>query len=258
MKKTIFFLAIILLSLNSLSSQQKKHITPTSISFVEKSVISSKRKFEKSIDKFVVKMFKSVINAVEKEDNINIDTKNMINLGKKTVVPLMKSEYKDLVKEYCYKIYNDKVVQFEKQNDKVVGDYKVVNKSTGKYRYLAKKDSITYYGKEQLYTYLNDDVIVKEYRNKTKKIGKINCFKVVYKKRISAKEFDNSFSEFVSKFYEIYELYVTEDFRLDYHPIIKNEFILKKYYPLEVKITKSYIKGAYKEIKMNTINFYKD
>ena len=179
MKKTIFFLAIILLSLNSLSSQQKKHITPTSISFVEKSVISSKRKFEKSIDKFVVKMFKSVINAVEKEDNINIDTKNMINLGKKTVVPLMKSEYKDLVKEYCYKIYNDKVVQFEKQNDKVVGDYKVVNKSTGKYRYLAKKDSITYYGKEQLYTYLNDDVIVKEYRNKTKKIGKINCFKVV-------------------------------------------------------------------------------
>ncbi len=33
----------------------------------------------------------------------------------------------------------------------------------------------------------------------------------------------------------ITEMYVTDSIKLDYHPIIKNKQILKKYYPMEIK-----------------------
>lgn len=72
-------------------------------------------------------------------------------------------------------------------------------------------------------TYKSDDrfQLVKENQNKTKQIAEFNCYQVLLK--------DTNTNRTV-------EMYVTDEIRLEFHPIFNVKKYLAQYYPLNIKI----------------------
>jgi hypothetical protein len=64
-----------------------------------------------------------------------------------------------------------------------------------------------------------------EFKDDTKVILGYKCFKVVLKKKFQKNPHLTTYD---------YEMYVTEDIKLNYHPAYRNKDILEKYFPLEI------------------------
>lgn len=79
----------------------------------------------------------------------------------------------------------------------------------------------------------NDNIItITEFRKEQKLINSYNCFKVVY--TYTQKGSDSDFDLFFTIQTYTREIWVTEAIKCNYHPIINNNEILSKYYPLEI------------------------
>lgn len=94
----------------------------------------------------------------------------------------------------------------------------------------------------------NEIIKLTEYKNETKLINGFKCFKMVY----SFKALDNRFN-FTNLSSNNRELWVTEEIRCDYHPVINEIKILEKYYPLEILEYSEEIKGALTTYKIETL-----
>ena len=92
-----------------------------------------------------------------------------------------------------------------------------------------------------------ENLLIKEFRNQTKMIQELECFKVIVSyTKILEGFMDNEFPEFNSLLQnqEIQmEMWVTERIKTPYHPIVKNRDITEKFYPLEIVLKNSNSQG---------------
>lgn len=87
-----------------------------------------------------------------------------------------------------------------------------------------------------------------ENREDTKRILNYNCYKVVLKEKqvYLLGDIDVDYSGVFEDKYIITEMYVTDEIQSYFHPLIFDKVILKKYYPLEIKVYNGALKGSYK------------
>lgn len=85
--------------------------------------------------------------------------------------------------------------------------------------------------KEKYKNFNKDFKLVKTNNNKKKLIAGFNCYEVIFESES-----------------RILQMYVTEEIKLNYHPEINDEEILKKYYPLYIKMmSKEYPNHSFNE-----------
>jgi len=152
---------------------------------------------------------------------------------------------------FCKHIYQDSlIISFKYLNDplKPIEDYLILSTQTDTVQYLSKNDSSTFYGKKKLGGQQVDGSIrVEEFRNDQKEISGYKCFKVILYKIVTLDGFRGRVKQ---------EMYVTEQIRSPYHPIIWNEKILRNYYPLMIKEYNVDIRGAHLQYNLikNTLS----
>ena len=96
--------------------------------------------------------------------------------------------------------------------------------------------------------YKNEIIEISEFKNEIKTINGFKCFKVIYSFNSQEKSFDfNNFSM------NNRELWVTEEIKCNYHPVINDIEILEKYYPLEIIEYSNDIKGVLTSYKIETL-----
>ena len=131
-------------------------------------------------------------------------------------------------------LYKDSIVK-QYETDAIDGNIKLIKNDAQINNVLNPVDTIETRLPSVSSHYLNSDVrFLLEFPNDTLTIKGYNCFKV---EMLLHSEISNS----DSKLSEVYwKMYVTKDIECCYHPIIKHDTILQKYYPLQmVKIEKA-------------------
>jgi hypothetical protein len=99
----------------------------------------------------------------------------------------------------------------------------------------------------------NDNIItITEFRKEQKLINNYNCFKVVY--TYTQKGSDSDFDLFFTIQTYTREIWVTETIKCNFHPIINNNEILSKYYPLEILEYSKEIEGFETIYKCSSIS----
>ncbi len=159
-------------------------------------------------------------------------------------------------------IYQDSLIKYQTQYSFELDKSKitVINRRDGKESYYILKDSMMIPDpsiamivppKENL-----DNITIKEYRDVKKNIFGYECFKVVITEKKNYMDAIDPFKMFSNseeisqnhqetlRYRTIKEIYVTEQIKCLYHPIIKSSNILKKYYPLEIIEKESSIEGS--------------
>jgi hypothetical protein len=141
------------------------------------------------------------------------------------------------------------IVSYQTFNGEIRGDYTLIDMKEGTTSMLAKKDSTTIYLKDRPYQYSQNEVVsLKEFKNETRTIKGYKCYKVVatIKEKATNSELLNN-----SLIYK--ELWVIDDIKCLYHPVIYEKAILQKYYPLEIKEYSDLLKGVVTLYVLDTI-----
>ncbi|WP_159801183.1 hypothetical protein [Flavobacterium sp. MK4S-17] len=226
-------------------AQQSKPIVPNvgNIVFNKEEIMVNEDVFQKSIDNFLQLVQHS---AIDERRASGLETDSLwLAITKEDAKKSIISKDGHPVRQHH--IFRDSlIVEFTTLDDKIIGDYTVINKLSGQTEMLAKKDSTTFYLKRP-YAYSDIKIkYIKEFRNETRLIGGFKCFKIIY---LCTEQTD--FSEELN-FYR--ELWVTDRILCQYHPIVKEKQILKKYYPLEVLEYSEMLKGIMIVSKLYSIH----
>lgn len=257
--KTKLFTVILFISILSFSQSSKNRIEKITIS--KKEIITDVEKKRKS----QIDMFKKMASyqydkkiILNETDSSKTQVMNFITKELENSDIFIDDEEDFSYVKFIQKINDNTLTQYFTHYDEVIQHYEVFDLKNESYK-LIDKDSVTIINKIEKYTYYDDKILSLKIDKKiTKKVLGFNCFQVI----IEYKEFSNindkedlEFEKFISKFPNKMKLWVTEDFILKYHPIIKFQSILEKYYPLEIQIISTinpYSIQAYyvKEIKL--------
>ena len=177
------------------------------------------------------------------------NSKEKIGIMQKVLAMNFMSNYDEKnEKTYKYNFYDSLLVYSEIVNNKIKGDYRVINRNKKTYSFLAKKDSSTFYRVNIPYVFNMKTYNIKENKNDKKVIQGFECYRVNLRAKIEENKFDVDLKELTKNQFQNIEMYVTDKINLIYHPIIKNDSILKKFYPLELRVYESHIKGAFKKV----------
>jgi hypothetical protein len=242
------FLLILLFTSNLFS--QNKAIVPNHgiIAFVKKEMILDNELYNKSLNDLKPKMAKAMKNQVAYE--ILIEGKKIDSIQLNILVDSMMQNFEFLMQNMndanqIIKMYhefkNDSIIKYYTINDKIAGNKIYINQSSN----LATNQLNEYVELEE-----SEIIKLTEYRNETKTIKGFNCFKVVYDyKEVQTEDFD-LLSSVISN---IRELWVTEEIKCYYHPVINESEILEKYYPLEIIEYSDELKGIITSYKVEKI-----
>lgn len=138
--------------------------------------------------------------------------------------------------------------------DSIIRNFSVFHKEngvveTGDSNFISRKLALTYGAGEdnvplfdQTYPYpykdyIEETFIVTEYRSDIKNIANYECFRVVIE---GLQKFDLN-HEIVTT----YDMYVTEEIKCKYHPVLEAKKFLNQYYPLEIN-TKAILNNSTK------------
>lgn len=229
--KNVKIIILILISNNLLYSQNKT-IVPRNgaIVFEKKEIITDtllyKNSYTKIFDKVSLEMRKEVLKErgyenISIPDSINQQLKQIFEMTNSFVLQEMFSnKHKDIIK--FHHIYNHaEIEEFISTNDQYVEKKKITNSTD----------------------FQNDDLLaisgIEEFKKETKIIKNFKCFKVVMY------YFDLEMPPGFISLLNIMELWVTEDIKSNFHPFIKSNDILEKYFPLQAKHSIKDIEGMY-------------
>ncbi|UPQ80069.1 hypothetical protein M0M57_04355 [Flavobacterium azooxidireducens] len=149
------------------------------------------------------------------------------------------SEEDDRHVKYHHIYKNESIYEYVTSFDYPIKDYyKFIDTKTALEKNVSH-DSITVVKPEEPYGYSFDEIIkLEEFRNEIREINSFKCFKVLleYKFGENADEGlgDQDYISFVNSKKQTKELWVTENIKSHYHPVLKYKSILEKYYPLEI------------------------
>lgn len=238
MKLTLFILCLLLLNCKS-SQIEKKEIYPKSgeIIFKREEVITNNALFQKSLESFsqlaqnslkeIYIRDKKEMGEVVDEEELNM----MLTLSKQSIISMF-SKRRKTGKMY-HKFQDSLIISYSDAKGKLIEDYSVINRTKGTYYNLVKKDSSTIYRRNSPYNYKpEENILIKEFRNSTKNINGINCFKIL----ITVDESDSmgDFSDLLRDAKNTITLFVTDKIKSKYHPYFKYKSVLENYYPLEI------------------------
>jgi hypothetical protein len=216
---------------------QNKVIVPTSgtIAFIKDEKMYDKDLYIKSFIELKPKMIKSMMNEIYFE---------RLTDGNKTDTLILKAEVEKRIENlemmlsflfnqpkkeiiFYHEFISDKITQYYTIDGLEFGNRIIINTNT-----LEIKDE------NADYVEIEENEIVKltEFKNETKIINGFNCFKVVY----SYKSKNKGFIFFDSN---TRELWVTKEIKTPFHPVLRDNELLEKYYPLEIIEYSDEIKG---------------
>lgn len=220
MKKNII---VLLLFCNAMFSQNKT-IVPTfgAIVFVKEENIYDKDLYIKSFKELKPKMKKAMM------DEIYIER---LTDGKKTDTILLKSEVEKRLEAFEMMLpliingSKEEIKFYNEFNKNIITKYQTIDGELINNKIIINKTTSEMKDEYDEYAEIEENEIIKltEFKNQTKVINGFNCFKVVYSYKASNKEFD-FFSNAISN---IREIWVTQDIKCNYHPVINELEILK-------------------------------
>lgn len=229
--KNFKLLILILISSNLLYSQNETIVPKNgTIVFIKKEIITDtllyKKSFEKVLDKVSLEIKKEALmergyKISQISDSINQQLNQMFEMMKSIAIQeIFSNKPKDVIK--FHHIYNDsEIEEFISTNDQYIEKKKITNSTD----------------------FQDDDLLaitgIDEYKNETKTIKGLKCFRVVMY------YFDLEMPSGFKSLLNIMELWVTEDIKSKFHPFIKSNEILEKYFPLQVKHTIKDVEGMY-------------
>lgn len=116
------------------------------------------------------------------------------------------------------------------------------------------KDSTSIISENIPYQYSQNEIIeINEFRDEIKTINGFKCFKIIMSFRPNSNGGDE-FESFMQQYLHKRELWVTDKIKCNYHPVINDEEILSKYYPLEIVESNEIIEGFVTSYKLNTLS----
>jgi hypothetical protein len=244
--KKIFIITFFIISKFIFS--QNKAIVPTTgtIVFVKEENIFDKDLYIKSLKELMPKM------KVKMKEEIFIER---LTDGKKTDTLLLNLEVEKMAQNfemmlpYIIEEPSQKIKVYHEFNQDTIKMYYSIDDEINK-RIFINRISHEVKDENDEYVEFDKNEIIKltEYKNENKLINGFNCFKIVY----SFKTLGNSF-DFMNLSSNNRELWVTEEIRCNYHPVINNTEILEKYYPLEIIEYSNDIKGTITTYKVETL-----
>ena len=207
---------------------QNKTIAPTSgaIVFIKEEKIYDKDLYLKSFKELKPKMKKAMM------DEIYIER---LTDGKKIDTILLKSEVEKRLEAFEMMLpliingSKEEIKFYNEFNKDIITKYYTIDGELIKSKIIINKTTSEIKDEYDEYVEIEENDIIKltEFRNETRVINGFNCFKVVYSYKASNKEFDF----FTNAISNIREIWVTQDIKCNYHPVINEIEILKKYYP---------------------------
>jgi hypothetical protein len=240
-KFKIYFLFTILINFNIIA--QTKTIVPKSgaIVFECKTTITDKALHDKSKKDFKKKFYESMketiaieqlTSGVKKVDTAKVnETVNFLDMA--LGHHFEDDVFKDRNGYQYHHEFQDSLITSYKTNNKIKQDAFTINSKTK--AFLDKRGNGTYEYSD------NNIVDIKEFKNETKMIKGYKCFKIIY----NYIEPDlGGFSTLMSGYNHKRELWVTDKINARIHPIINDEEILEKYYPLEIIEYSDTFKGS--------------
>lgn len=225
--KNIFLLYCLMFSL--LMFSQNKIIIPKSgtIVFIKEEKFLDKNNYLKSYKELMPKIKKSMTKELFLErltDGKSTDTvKLKIEVDKmaenlEMMLPYVIEEDKKEIR-YFNEFNRDTITKYNDEFNNV----KIINQVS---------DIVVNEFNEHIENIENEIIKLTEFVNETKIINGYNCFKVIY----NYNEPPVSDFDFIpSVVTNTRELWVTKEIKCNYHPVINESEILKKYYPLEIK-----------------------
>ncbi len=239
MKKKILVL-FLLISCCVLS--QNKAIVPKSgtIVFVKEETVLDKDLYLKSQKELIPKMKKALTKQLfyerlaegKRTDTIVLKTEvDKVVLIYEMMLPSEIDEPKENIK-FHHEFKGDTIITYNSKNNESNYNQKLINQVSG----LITNDDNEYVDLEE-----NQIINLTEFKKETKIINGLTCFKVVYSfNHVNEESGFDFLSEVVSN---IRELWVTQELKCNYHPVINEKEILEKYYPLEISEYSEEIKG---------------
>jgi hypothetical protein len=251
--KIMKFLYSIFLLLSSIALSQNKTIVPTTgtIVFVKEENIFDKDLFIKSFKDLMPKMKEKMKEEMKEE----IYLERLID-GKKTDTLLLNSEVEKMVQNFEMMLPfiieepRQKIKIHHEFNFDTITKYYSIEGEINNRIFINRISNVAKNENNEYVEIENNDIIkLTEYKNETKLINGFKCFKVVY----SLKALNNNF-DFINLTLNNRELWVTEEIKCNYHPIINEIELLEKYYPLEILEYSDEIKGTLTNYKIETLN----
>jgi hypothetical protein len=222
----------------TITSQNENLFLNGTITFEVEEKLTDEPKFNQSLKKLLRKV-----------DSVLI--KKKVNIGQQysMMIPTLKLVYdprerNDIIPISLKYEFNDSIVTSTVlKYNRINGYIKEIDTNGGVYKLISPRDStvfkkgLEYEFKENTYCSL------KEFRDSVKVINGYNCFKVVITEKESRSFEGINFIDLFPNSYKFTEVYVTEDIKSLFHPIIVDKEILSKYYPLEIKQFSDLLKG---------------
>lgn len=222
----------LLILIATLSFSQNKTIVPSSgkIVFEKKEVIIDTLLFKKSYEKVLADSFTLAKKEVLAErgyannqipDSVNFQIDQSFAMLKLFILKEITSgSNKDVVK--FHHVYNNLLI------DELISSNNEIIKS----ELITTTDSV-FFESQKIITE------IQEFTNETKTINGFKCFKVV------EYYFDLDEPPGLNNLLNINELWVTDQIKSKFHPLIKEPEIIDKYYPLEIKHSIKNVEGMF-------------
>jgi hypothetical protein len=262
MMKAIYILIFLFtLSLHS----QKKTIIPRkgTIVFNAKDVITDQKLYDQSLNelkKGLMPILRSSVELERKNNNKSTDTVQL-NVMLKMLDENFNQNFRYLLnlasKNYVYyhTFDNDEITYHIEEDSIIIGDFETINikkiqpqKEGVPATEVTDMTSSDYFKEQGPFIYSDIDIIeIKEFRKEKRRINNFDCFKVVMSYREESQNFDQGF---LGSQIEYKELWVTEKIKCPFHPVIRDQEILEKFYPLEITEYSDMIKGSTKQYKL--------
>lgn len=241
---------ILLLFINNNIFSQNNAIAPRSgaIVFVKEEIIYDKELYVKSFKELMPKMKK----AMEKQIVFECLTD-----GKKVDTTLLKSEVEktaqnfEMMLPFMLEEDNEKIKFYNEFNKDIITKYYTVDSKLIKNKIIINQTTLEVKDEYDEYVEIEKNEIIKltEYKNDIREINGFNCFKVIYSYNEPNVELD--FLANVTS--NSRELWVTQEIKCNYHPVINEIEILEKYYPLEIIEYSDDIKGKRTTYKIESL-----
>lgn len=238
--KKIAFLFVLLCS--TLQAQKSKTIVPEvgTIVFKKKEIITNPEKHKKSFAEFISKMVDYQIENELNEKLVFPDSLQIEQLKSEMKMIFLLEMDNDLDNKeeknikHILEFKNNNIVQYITSFDEVIKDYTIINPQTQLTKKIAS-DSLTVLSENKPYEYSISKILqLEEFKQETKLINGYNCFKIIMKCKSNLHS-DDEFNNYMNENYILKrELWVTNQIRCNFHPVINEKDILIKYYPLEI------------------------
>jgi hypothetical protein len=235
------YIILFLLTSCCVFSQNKTIVPKTgTIVFVKEEIVMDKDLYLKSWKESIPKVKKAMEKQLvyerliegKKTDTILLKKEvDKISQAYEMMLPMIVDEPKENIK-FHHEFKGDTIIAYNSKDNISNYNQKLINQISG---------SITNENNDNVKIHENQIIKLTEFKKETKIINGLKCFKVVYSFNHGDQEstFD-FFSEVVTN---IRELWVTQEIKCNYHPVINEKEILEKYYPLEILEYSNEIKG---------------